>query len=369
MRVGLDLRMIGNSGIGSYLKGLLAGFAEIDAPIEWTFVGPEVEVPAGLCIARWIDFDAAPYSLAEFRSYPAIPQVDLFHYPHYNLPRIAVRRRVVTAYDTFHLAYGNLARRSYQRFFLTRLALTRTPVITISAESAAEIRRRSLIASRRIEVIDLGPGRIVEAGAAQRPAGMGSARSGVTLASGRKLEPPWFLAVGIDQPHKNMNFLISAMALWYRRRGDAPPLIWVGMKPELIDERKAAIPAHARERIHLLPYRADAEIETLYAGAQALLFPSMDEGFGLPPLEAMARGVPVAAARRRPMSDLLGNAPLWFDPRDSSSLWRCCDRLLDERGLREEMIQRGRAVAAGFSWQRTARETLQVYQRTVAQRA
>ena len=357
LRVALDLRLIHHSGIGSYLRGLLAGFAELRAPVLWTLIGPQCEVPSSLHIERWIDFDAPPYSLKEFRQYPALGDVDLFHFPHYNLPLTDVRHRLVTVYDLFHLRYGSIPKRIYQRFFLSRLAWTKTPVITIARKTREELLAQTGIAAGRVTTIPLGPGRPIPH--ESEPIGPG----GLRLQGEEALSPPWFLAVGIDKPHKNMEFLLATMALWYRRRPDAPPLVWVGASPEHLPRRAASVPAHARTKILLRPYQPDGVLEQLYAGAEALIFPSVDEGFGFPPLEAMTRGVPVICSRRRPMTDLLGDAPLWFDPKDSATLWRALDRLTDEAGLRSEAIERGRLQAAKLSWLHTARETFALYTR------
>ena len=133
----------------------------------------------------------------------------------------------------------------------------------------------------------------------------------------------------------------------------------------LAERRTLRLPAHARDKIILEPYADDARIESLYAGAAALVFPSLDEGFGLPPLEAMARGVPVLCSRRRPMLNFLGAAPIWFDPEDSSTLWRALDQITDDPTTAAEAAQRGLAQAAKFSWAICAKETLEAYRQTI----
>ena len=355
MHVAFDLRLIPHSGIGTYVRGLLEGFAELDSPVEWTFVGPRVELPSALRVRNWIEFDAPLYSAAEFRGYPRLPDVDLFHHPHYNLPLTQAPRRVVTVHDLFHLRFGGLRQRVYQRFFVSRLAWTKTHVIAVSEKTHREIGEWARIADSRMTTILSGPGKPI-------PRDFDALKNKtLVLSDGRRLEPPWLLAAGIDKPHKNFDFLIESMAHWYRRRSGAPPLVWVGMAAEEVEKRTASIPAHARAKIHLEPFRPGGEIEAFYAGASALIFPSLDEGFGLPPLEAMARGVPVLCSRRAPMTELLATAPLWFEPNDASTLWRPLDRLLDEPGLREEVVERGLIRAQRFSWKETARRTLEVY--------
>ncbi|MBI1785337.1 glycosyltransferase family 4 protein [Candidatus Sumerlaeota bacterium] len=359
LRVALDLRLINHSGIGSYLAGLLSGFAEIQAPVQWTFIGPKCEIPASLEVAEWIEFNGRLYGADEFWHYPKTPNVDLIHYPHYNLPLVTPARRVVTVYDLFHLRYGTFAKRLYQRLFMTRLAWSDALVAAISEKTADEIRAASSIAPERIHVIPLGAGRpYVKAKTPRRP-------QPLKLADGRTINPPWLMALGIDKPHKNIDFLIAAAAMWYLRRGEGPPLIWMGPAAEELQKRILSIPAYSRQSIFIEPYSSSERVEELYAGAMGLVFPSLDEGFGLPPLEAMARGVPVLCSRRKPMTDILGDAPIWFDPDDSATLWRALDMLVDNPDVRKAASDQGKRQAEKYGWARTARETLALYQEAI----
>lgn len=354
LHVALDVRLIHNSGIGTYVKGLLRGFAELDENVVWSFIGPECDIPAGLKIERWIPFDAPLYSLREFWSYPAIPGADVYHYPHYNLPRARCPRRVVTVHDLFHIRYGSWPKGVYQKLFLRRLGWVRAHVLCDSDKVAEEIAQAIPSGRNRIATVPLGPGRPLPPSFSRKnPARL-------ELPGGMKLAPPWLVAAGIDQPHKNMEFLLGAMGLWYRRRPTAPPLVWVGPSAEQAEKRLASLPAHSRAKIQILPY-SEEMMEPLFAGAAGLVFPSLDEGFGFPPFEAMARGVPVVCSRMRPMIDQLGKAALWFEPRDSATLWRALDSLLDDATLRTSLIQEGLQQVAKYSWPRTAQETLAVY--------
>ena len=117
----------------------------------------------------------------------------------------------------------------------------------------------------------------------------------------------------------------------------------------------------ARKAVRLLGYVPDEDLPALYAGAQALLFPSLYEGFGLPVLEAMACGTPVAASNASSVPEVGGDGVLYFDPTDPEEMAGVVARLLRENALREEMARRGQRQAARFSWARAAAETAAVY--------
>jgi len=361
LRVAFDLRTWAMSGLGTYVRELLGAFSRLGAPIDWTFIGPEAlreQLPPNLAIAAWHDFDAPLYGPRGFFGYPALRGVELFHYPHYNLPLTRARRRLVNVFDLFHLHYGSLGRRLYQRNLLRRLRWGRAHVLTASDKVQREVRAVGKILPERLSMIPLGPGRSLPQRPGPRPPTLRS------LAD-TPLAPPWFLALGIDKPHKNFDFLLSALNLYYQRRPEAPPLVWVGIREEEIARRIRLLPAPIRARLALVP-PVDAEsFETLFSGATALLFPSLDEGFGLPPLEAMARGVPVLCSRREPMTAILADAPLYFEPTESASLWRTLDRLLDSRDVWHEVSDRGRQLARRYSWDTTARETFRLYRRII----
>jgi glycosyltransferase involved in cell wall biosynthesis len=339
LRVGLDVRQWQMSGLGSYVRELLAACARLRLPIEWTLIGPPAlrdAMPEGIVIARWIDLDLPLYSLRSTLAYPRLGKLDVFHYPHYNLPWWRQRRAVVSVFDLFHMHYGGWLKRRYQLHFLRRLRWGRATVLTASQKTAGELAREIGIPRSRLQVIALGAGGRLASPEANRPAHAAGSTPGfapgstpgfaptapdtglvdapVRSLSGQPLRPPWLLAVGIDQPHKNFDFLLSALGLFFQRRPDSPPLAWVGLSEEALRRRAKSLPASMRDRVALEPSSTPERLERLYAGAMALIFPSLDEGFGLPPLEAMARGVPVICSRREPMIGLLGHAPLYFEP-------------------------------------------------------
>lgn len=355
LRVALDMRHRDRSGIGVYIRGLLSGFAEIGAPVRWTFVGGDAEPPNGIEIERTVPFTALPYSLRETLAYPRLRGVDLLHFPHYNRPPRVRVPSVVTVHDLFHLNGRDPLRRHYQAWFLDSLRRNDTRIITVSGKTADDLRALPGWRDRSVKVIPSGPGNPGLPPSLPSPAA-------ISLPEAGEINPPWLLAAAIDKPHKNMDRVIAAIYAARERGLDPPTLVWTGLSPADAQRRTRALPASLRAHIRFLPYGSDETYVTLLAGAAALIFPSLEEGFGFPPLEAMRFGIPVLCARRRPMTDMLGDAPIWFEPDDTGSISAALAELAAlTPEARSRAAEAAVKTAAGFSWKSAAERTFAVY--------
>ncbi|MDW5593644.1 glycosyltransferase family 1 protein [Conexibacter stalactiti] len=176
---------------------------------------------------------------------------------------------------------------------------------------------------------------------------------------------PLLLSLAAKRPHKNVEGLIDALALIPDERR---PLLVV---PGYETEHEAVLLERARQRgvaeqLRFPGWLSRADVEGLWRACTAHLFPSFYEGFGLPVLEAMARGVPGACSDRASMPEVAGDAALLFDPADPAAIRRAIERLLDDEPLRARLRDAGLARAAAFSWERTARETVRSYELALA---
>jgi glycosyltransferase involved in cell wall biosynthesis len=232
-------------------------------------------------------------------------------------------------------------------------------IITYSRTAAHEVSEDLSIPLSRIDVVPLGPGTTAET----------VARSGAELRNEWDLgEGPILLAISGLSPHKNVGTLVDAMPRIRERRPDAVLVV-----PGNPTEYGATLTARARdlgvERFVRFPGWVDTpSLEGLYREASCLVFPSRREGFGLPILEAMGRGLPVVCARVSAIPEVAGDAALYFDPESSEELASAVAQVLSEDGLGQRLAAAGRRRAAEFSWRRAAEETLAVYERAARQR-
>jgi glycosyltransferase involved in cell wall biosynthesis len=173
----------------------------------------------------------------------------------------------------------------------------------------------------------------------------------------------YLLTVGTIEPRKNLSRLVEVLATL---RLDAPDLrlVVAGAKGWLFEGFFEAVERHGQGQAVILPgYIADDDLPALYAGAEVVVQPSLYEGFGLPVLEAMACGTPVACSRSSSLGEIAGQAALTFDPLSVEEMTEVIRRLLADADLREMLRHSGLAHAATFSWSRAARETWAVYER------
>jgi glycosyltransferase involved in cell wall biosynthesis len=173
-------------------------------------------------------------------------------------------------------------------------------------------------------------------------------------------DAPVLLSVGAALPHKNLDRLLHALA---SMRTEAV-LVLAGHAGRESDHLRAlASQLGVAERFRMTGWIDERVLEGLYALAGAFAYPSLHEGFGLPVLEAMRRGVPVACANATSLPEIAGDAALLFHPHSVEAIAAACDRLLTDPG---DLVQRGRARAARFGWDRTARAALESYERALA---
>jgi glycosyltransferase involved in cell wall biosynthesis len=344
----VDARLISAPGIGTYLKNILRELQS--APWKWcALVHPEhvdkLDAIEPIIISSKI------YSLKEQLELPLkIPKVDLFWSPHFNIPCLPVRsrRRLVNIHDVFHLAHA--AQFKFRERFCARTILKRAlslsnAVITGSQFSKGEI-QRYLKTKKEISVIYHG--------CASSFSPHADACSAAILEKYR-ITNPFLLYVGSFKAHKNIRAAISAFALLKERGWKSLQFVIVGSSAGMrqCDDVKQLCIAHAIQCLENVP---DAELPSFYRHAALFVFPSLYEGFGLPPLEAMASGCPAVVSRAGALPEVCQEGAVYIDPHSPSSIADAIEEMLQNEEKRKELRQRALARARQFSWKRSAEE-------------
>ncbi|HZR97404.1 MAG TPA: glycosyltransferase family 1 protein [Chloroflexota bacterium] len=283
-------------------------------------------------------------------------RLDLLHGPDFTVP---TRRRcpaIVTVHDLAFLRYPEIQTADSRRHYgqVARVVQHVERVIADSACTAADVEALLGVPPARIRVVHLAPTPAPPAG----PAEVAAVRARYEL-------PGLFLLyVGTLEPRKNLGTLLRAFA----RLGPAEPARLVLAGPRgWLDEPIMAAAERLGERVRLLGPVPAADLPALYAAATAFVYPSLYEGFGLPPLEAMAAGTPVLAAKASCLPEVLGDAALFVHPEDEAGLAEALRAVLADAALRADLRARGLARAATFSWERTTAATLAVYREALGQ--
>jgi glycosyltransferase involved in cell wall biosynthesis len=227
--------------------------------------------------------------------------------------------------------------------------------VTASSYSRASLVRRLRLDPERVAVAPLGVDKRFKPGPV--PADL-FARLGVPGA--------YILTVGTLQPRKNLAAALAALERLVAQ-GTEHTLVIAGgrgWRDNALIERIERSPA--RTRVHLVGRVGDDELVHLYRGAACFVFPSRFEGFGLPPLEAMACGTPVIASNRTSLPEVVGGAGILVDPDDHEGWTQALARVLSDDAVRADLSARGRERAARFSWARCADETLAAYRRALS---
>ncbi len=372
IRVALSASVIqrGKSGVASYVFGLLDGLRAIEPPIDLTLLGFEEDRPL---FEKWLDrFSWQPVA-EKWR-----PAVRNIYWHHAHLPRLLKKLRtdvlhipsyrrivwnppatqVVTVHDCAAFAVRgkyDAARMFYGRHVVSRLARQARAVMTVSRATADDVER----------YFKIGNARVVWNGidhAQYRPLPEGEIASG--LAKAFEQTRPYFLYLArLEHPGKNHVRLIEAferfVAAHPARHED---LIFGGADwhgAELIHQRIAISPL--RERIRSLGFVGKADLPILYGGATAMVYPSLFEGFGLPPIEAMACGCPVISSPRGSLREVVGDAAHLIDPEDVDDMAAGLAAAPLAPEERETWRRRGIEHAARFHWENAARTVVETY--------
>jgi glycosyltransferase involved in cell wall biosynthesis len=359
MKIAIDARKWRDYGIGTYVRNLVRHLAALDRETTYFLFcdGADAALLRDLAenFVPVVDTSSG-YSIREHISIPLKLRklgVDLLHSPHYVCPVICPTRVVVTIHDCIHLLFPQYLPRfasSYARFMLGRAVRQSDLVFTVSEASRRDILRfYPHTDPGRVVVIPnaIDPALIADPGEEERQ----------RVHERYQLRGRFILYAGNIKPHKNLGRLISAFGRLKRRPGhEDVKLLIIGDDIHKYGYLRREVEASGvRQDVRFFGFVPERTLAALYRMASVFAFPSLYEGFGLPPLEAMACGTPVVTSRLSSLPEVVGDAALLVDPYEVDEIADGLERVLADDELRARLVERGIARAATFSWERSVR--------------
>jgi glycosyltransferase involved in cell wall biosynthesis len=360
-----DARMINNSGIGVYIRQYIQ-FILIQSTFKVTLLGREDELTnyfGRFKNWRHINADFPIYSVTEqFRLPLLIPVCDVFWSPHYNIPLLPIRahRHLVTIPDVYHLAYYDTlsrAQKLYARIVINAAVRKADKITTISHYSKQEIQRFTGAADPKIEVLYLGVDNNVFHS-------IDDTIDRERVKAQYALPDQYILFVGNVKPNKNLRMLVEGFAKLLIDSPDLTLLItgkqegFITGDPALFDRIQSD--KTLASRIIFTGFVDAKDLPVLYSLAHLFAFPSIYEGFGFPPLEAMACGCPVVASNAASIPEICGDAAWYVDPFDSEDIARRLREVTMDGALRKKLISAGYRQCLRYDWNKSSERFVEV---------
>jgi len=364
VRIGIDARKLHDFGIGTYIRNLLRQLARLDRDTEFVLLCRPEDAASLASLGdnfRPIPETAANYSITEQLRIPLAVQregVTLFHAPHYVLPPLVRCRSVVTIHDCIHLMFPqylpNRLAFAYARTSIGMAAKRATRVLTVSESSKRDILR----------FVDTQPDKIdVIYNAYDERFAIDPAEEDVVRVRERfQLQDEFVLYAGNVKPHKNLERLIEAFDIVRGLGLDHLKLVLIGDEISRYAALRRAVHRHQLHKyVRFFGYVPEETLAVMYRLAGVFVFPSLYEGFGLPPLEAMASGTPVVTSNVSSLPEVAGNAALLVNPYDPQAIAHAIYRVLTDDALSSDLRRRGPARAREFSWEASVRRVREIY--------
>lgn len=360
MRIVLDLRIFGPQygGLGRYNQQLLLNLAKLDHTNQYIILikklsSENLDLPVNfswkLCPYHW-------YSLQEQIFLPLILKKlkpDVVHFPHFNVPIFYRGKFIVTIHDLIMTKFPSIRTSTLNRFvfIFKRLAYQLTislaikradKIIAVSQFTAEDIKTYFHLNQNQAEKIKV----VYE--------GLTPIKDAQEIND--DLPDKFFLYVGNAYPHKNLAFLIETFQEFLKNHPDFY-LVLVGTHNYFYQKLEKLVAKH----VIFAGFVSDKKLAAYYRQSQAYIFPSLYEGFGLPPLEALAHHTPVLSSSASCLPEILADAVVYFDPQNKEDLLDKMENIITDEDLKQQLKIRGDKVIAKYSWEQMAQEIIKYY--------
>lgn len=337
------------TGFGFYVKNLVEALVKVDPENEYILVKPKTERDFPTWKRFWWDQIAFP-------KYAQKEKVNLLHQPCFSAPLLYSGKVVVTCHDLISVFFPEnlpLASRLFYSRWMPFSYRKAAMIIADSEHTKKDLMALLKIPEEKIRVVHLAVSKDF------RPI-----KSLPVLSRVRKkyqTGQKYFLHVGTLEPRKHLEFLVNAFSLAVKE-GIEENLVITGKKGWYYDGLFELVSRlNLQDRVIFTGYVEEKDLPALYSGATAFLFPSLYEGFGLPPLEAMASGTPVISSNTSSLPEVVGRAGILLPPKDEKLWAKNILKIVRDKALARTLSELGPRTAAKFTWEETARKTVNVY--------
>jgi glycosyltransferase involved in cell wall biosynthesis len=369
MRIGIDARLVyySQAGIGQYILHLVDGLAKIDGENEYVLLQSRkddttiLEQPNFRRVSLWTP---SHHRLERYSLNVELMRLglDVLHSPDFIPPHRPSCKSVITVHDLAFLLYPHFLTRESARYYghIDQAVLWADHIISVSESTKRDTVQHLGVHEDKITVVYEAANPIF------RPMDRDTASQEVRSRHG--VDGPFVLFVSTIEPRKNVPTLLRALWQLMQCYKEDVRLVLAGGKGWLFEDAFAVVDElDLDSRVHVLGRVSSQDLLYLYNAAEMLAHPAFYEGFGLPPLEAMACGLPVIVSNVASLPEVVGDAGLLVDPHDVDELTVGIWRILNDSELRREMEEKGLRQAGRFSWERAARETQAIYQQVFEQ--
>ena len=379
MKIAVDVRRVRDFGVGTYIRNLLQALAKVSCGHEYDLICRPEDKP--LLAGLPDHFRPVPYHRVDSSRWDHLdlPRLiarlgaDLTHIPFHRVPLLMPRPYVVTIHDLGSLFYDDARRflHAARAYRLKRGLQRAARIIAVSGATQRDVLNLVPEVEGRTQLIYNAPDpQFLEhrLPSDARSAGPdASAREQARILERYQIRYPFLLYAGSIRPQKNIPRLVEAFAVARSALENQPE--WKDLRLIIIgdeiskhpDVRRAVIHSRVENCVRFLGFIPFDTLRIFHELATAFVFPSLYEGFGLPPLEAMASGTPVIASAVSSLPEVVGGAAMLVNPENVFDIARGITEVLSNPDLRAELVVRGKRQAAAFSWERTAREVLALY--------
>jgi len=375
VRVAIDIRDITDFGVGTYIRNIVRTMFRLDHENEYYLIGDpsrvgEIgELPSNFHAVPFADKEQSASGYLRFRKCLRQHGCDLVHIPNLmSVPQYLPCPYVVTVHDLLDYMYRSHAGSSIRRtvhFYCTRRVLTRAArIIAVSNFTKNDIERLFHVRSGAIEVV-------YNAIDDRFRCGHASDADRQFIAERYQVNYPFILYAGRISPHKNVVRIIeafSALKTELSKEDRMPDLKLIIIGDEISshpDLRRTVIRSGVESDVRFLGFVPIDVLRIFYDSAKVFVFPSLYEGFGLPPLEAMAHGTPVVTSNTSSLPEVVGNAAVLVNPENVFEMMRALHRVLVDQQLRDRLKQRGYEQAGRYSWESSVQRILHIYREVV----